>query len=82
MLVFLNATHTDSVYFEESINGSMYHATRAIFQYPTKRLIVKSLEVSKPRDLYINYSFSVKCARYISSTAADVPVKFQSDGII
>ena len=50
---------------------------------PIRCLIVRSRKVSKPQDFYLELSvIARKFDRHIVSTAADVPVKFQSDAII
>ena len=49
----------------------------APFQYPIRHLIIRSHEVSKPQKLEA-YNIALKFDRYISSSAAEVPVKFQS----
>ena len=52
-------------------------------QYPKRRLIVRSREVSKPRDWYLKLScITLKFDRHIGSNAAEVSVKFLSDRII
>ena len=54
---------------------------RAPFQYPIRRLAVKSREVSKPIG-NLDYRIAMKFDRHIGSNAAEVPVKFQSDQTI
>ena len=51
-------------------------------QYPKKRLSVRSRKVSKPRDLYLELFDRYEIKRHFGSSAADVPVKFQSDTTI
>ena len=55
----------------------------ALFQYLIRRLIVRSREVSKLQDLYLELSgHSEILYRHLGSTAANVPVKFQSNVMI
>ena len=51
-------------------------------QYPKRRLSVRSRQVSKPQDLYLELSDRSEFDRHFGSSAADVPVKFQSDTTI
>ena len=53
---------------------------RAPFQYPIS--IVRSREVSMPRNLYSVSSDRLKFDRHLSITRAEMPLKFQSDVII
>ena len=55
---------------------------RAPFQYPIRHLIVRSCEVSKPRDCYLSYLIVLTFDRRLGSTAAEVPDKFQSNRTI
>ena len=64
-------------------------ATRVPFQYPTRRVIVRSRNVSKPSELYLKLPFHTESwqthrqhSADIGSIAADAPVKFRSDAII
>ena len=50
-----------------------------LFQYPTRRLIVRSRKVSKSRVCIWNSPIALKFDRHLGSTPADAPVKFQSD---
>ena len=57
-------------------------STWATFQYPIRRLIVRSREVLKPRDWCLELSDHSELYRHPGSTAAEAPVKCQSDAII
>ena len=54
----------------------------ALSQYPKRRLSVRSRKVSKPGDLYLELSNRSEIWQALGSSAADVPVKFQSDTTI
>ena len=57
-----------------------YHLSpRGPFQYPIRRVLVKSREVSIG---ILNYRIALKFGRHIDSSAVDEPVKFQSDRTI
>ena len=56
--------------------------TRTPIQYPIRLLISRSREVSKPRDFIENCTISLKFDRHLGRSAAEVPVKFQSNAII
>ena len=49
---------------------------------PIRRLIERYRKVSKPRELYLNFHDHPEIWQAPNSTAAEVPVKFQSDAII
>ena len=68
--------------FKMSLGGISYITTAAWApsQYPKRRLFVRTRKVSKPRDWYFKLSY--RFDRHIGSTAAEVPVKFQSDRTI
>ena len=55
--------------------------SRAPFQYPIRRLIVKSRKVWQ-RELNYNCTIALIFDMYIGTTAADVRLKFQKDVII
>ena len=52
---------------------------RVPFQYAIRRIIVRSREVSKPRDMRLKYAIALKFDR---PGVAEGPIKFQSDAII
>ena len=47
-----------------------------MFQYPIRRLIVRSRKLTKQQDLYLQL---LDCSKIF---AADVPVKFQNETLI
>ena len=53
------------------------YAVRTLFQYLIRHLIVRSHEVSKPR--YWQFIWIIASLWNLKDTAAEVPVKFQSD---
>ena len=54
-------------------------APRAPFQYPTRRLMLRSRE-SRSREIgSLIYHMALKFDRHFGTTAAEMPVKFQSD---
>ena len=61
-----------------------HHGPRFSIRYHSvKTLKVRSREVSKPRDWFMFLASLWNCwQRRLGSTAADVPLKFQSDGTI
>ena len=65
------------VFFSDHFCTTSYHR----FLSPL-RLIARSKEVSKPRDFIYNRPIALIFGRHLGSTAAEVPVKFQSDAII
>ena len=52
---------------------------RAFIHWADGRLTARSREVSKPRDSGLDFSIALKVNRHIGSSAAEMPVKFQSD---
>ena len=56
--------------------------TWALFQYPIRRLILRSYEDSKQRVLYLKLSNHSEIDKHLGSTATEAPVKFQSDVIV
>ena len=54
------------------------------YRYTMRLLIIRSRNVSKPHDFYLEYfcKIALKFDRNFSSSAADVPGKFQSDAMI
>ena len=54
------------------------NATRALSQYPKRRLFVRSRKVFGT----LNCCIALKFGSHIGSNAAEVPVKFQSDRTI
>ena len=65
------------VFFSDHFCTTSYHR----FLSPL-RLIARSREVSKPRDFIYNRPIALIFGRHLGNTAAEVPVKFQSDAII
>ena len=59
---------------------------QGLYSLSGKTSYPRSREVSKPRDSGLNFSnrsgIALKFDRYLGSTAAEVPVKFQSDTTI
>ena len=60
----------------------LFFSTGVLFQYPIRRLIIRSRKDSKPIDLQLDLFDPLKFDRHLGSTAAEVPVEFESDTTI
>ena len=77
--ISLNFDHNYGI---ENKTASVKIMAWALSQYPKRRLSVRSRKVSKPGDLYLELSNRSEIWQALGSSAADVPVKFQSDTTI
>ena len=62
--------------------GEMALESWAAFQYQISRPIVIYLKVLESRDLYLELKIALNFDRHLSSSAVDVPAKFQNDAMI
>ena len=80
--VWIAAENILNLYYSTGFWKLFSYPSWAPSQYPKRRLSVRSRKISKPRDLYLDCPIALKFDRHFSSSAADVPVKFQSDTTI